>query len=115
VQSLLSGDPTRLRAFVEESPLRADKSDLDFLVVVCDHDAWFIEGQGWHDANAPVTPGGVVRFQHIWGRDPQHAKAGVAGRPRLNYRSSTVRGTDRGFLSAELILDGHGNCHYGEH
>jgi hypothetical protein len=61
VQSLLSGDPVRLRAFVDESPLRAVNGELDFLVVVRDHDAWFIEGEGWHDANAPVDSGGVGR------------------------------------------------------
>lgn len=61
MKSLLAGDPARLRAFAAESPLRAVNGALDFLVVVRDHDAWFIEGQGWHDANAPVDPGGVGR------------------------------------------------------
>jgi hypothetical protein len=61
VQRLLSGDPAQLRAYVAESQLRAVNNALDFLVVVRDHDAWFIEGQGWHDANARVDPGGVGR------------------------------------------------------
>jgi hypothetical protein len=61
VRSLLSGDSDRLRAYVDESPLRAVNGALDFLVVVRDHDAWYIDGQGWHDANAPVAPSGVGR------------------------------------------------------
>lgn len=61
VQSLLSGDPERLRTYVAESPLRAVNDAQDFLVVVRDHDAWFIEGHGWHDANRPVTAGHVGR------------------------------------------------------
>jgi hypothetical protein len=61
MQSLMNGDPAGLRAFVEESSLRAVNDTLDFLVVIRDHDAWFIDGEGWNDANAPVAPGGVGR------------------------------------------------------
>ncbi len=61
MQSLLHGDPERLREHATESPLRAVNDALDFLVVVRDHDAWFIEGQGWHDANAPIDDGGIGR------------------------------------------------------
>ncbi len=61
MQALMAGDPDRLRAYADESPLRAVNDSLDFLVVVRDHDAWFIDGQGWHDANSPVAPGGVGR------------------------------------------------------
>lgn len=61
VQALLTGDPARLRAYADESPLRALNAALDFLVVIRDHDTWFIAGQGWHDANAPIAPGGTGR------------------------------------------------------
>ena len=63
VRSLLrSGDPAQLRAYAEGSPLRAVNDDGDvILVVVRDHRAWFIEGQGWHDANEPPRPGGAAR------------------------------------------------------
>jgi hypothetical protein len=61
VQSLLSGDPARLRAHVNESALRAVNADLDFLVVVRDHEAWYIDGKGWNDANSPAKPGQAAR------------------------------------------------------
>ncbi len=61
VQELLADNHEALLAYVGESPLWAVNADHDFLVVVRDHDAWFIEGQGWHDANRPVAEDGVGR------------------------------------------------------
>lgn len=61
VQKLLSGDTTQLQEYVTESPLRAINADLDFLVAVRDHYAWFIEGQGWRDANQPAAEGKISR------------------------------------------------------
>ena len=56
------GNRAALLAYAAESPLRAVNDDGDFLVFVRDHDAWFIDGQGWQEANRPVGPiGGSCR------------------------------------------------------
>ena len=55
IRSMLErGNRQAVLAYVHESPLRAVNADCTFLVMVRDHDAWFLEGQGWHDANRPV-------------------------------------------------------------
>ena len=98
MKSLLAGDPARLRAFAAESPLRAVNGTLDFLVVVRDHDAWFIEGLGWHDANAPVGVGRqMVNYYDCgsWSKPPVPAS--------IRIESVSRSGSTMTYMS--LILD----------
>jgi hypothetical protein len=51
-----SGLPEGLLTYVTASPLRATDSAYSCVVLVWDHDAWFING--WHTANAPIREAG---------------------------------------------------------
>jgi hypothetical protein len=57
ISTAAAGEPAGLHSYIAASPLRATDSAYSCMVLVRDHDAWFI--RGWHDANAPVAEGGV--------------------------------------------------------
>lgn len=69
-----AGESEQLRSFVAASQLRTADEEFSCLVLVRDHDAWFING--WHDANAPVSAGGqgmrMINFfdQGFWSKLP---------------------------------------------
>ena len=56
LRAAVEGEPAALHSYIADSSLRATDSNYSCLVLVRDHDAWFI--LGWHDANRPVSEGG---------------------------------------------------------
>lgn len=64
-----AGKAQQLKGFVAQSPLQCATPDGAQLIVVRDHDARLVEGEGWTDINRPPKSGGSTRqminlYQH---------------------------------------------------